>query len=437
MSQKYQSTIKLAISILVGLFPILSIAVKDGGSATFLLLFLMGMVFGWPAWKKISLSEKQWLWSLLVFALVIMLSFLVNANWSAGYSKIERFARLVGLIPIYLLFRRFNPELLKPLLFGSALAVVILFYQSITLFGVGDYGVSGIYYRIFFGDSVVLLTLWLALGLWLLSRDKRILVVGSIIVAMGLYATTVSMCRNAWLFIPLLAPVMLFLFRKRLTLAQIGKFSAAIVAVSAVLVIWTPPSVEKGIEWGVDSVENFVASSDTDSSLAARIKLWHDSLIMAERNPLLGVGIGNFKSARQTMMNNGETFHGKPYGHAHNIFLHALATTGLLGLISLTIALFVMPWRLLYSEWLTFPADPWLRFSLIAGLLNLVAFAHFGLTEAWTMRNPFINFYVLFTALFVAATLNRLPSEKETVSEAIQREQSTSDIAQQQKPHNT
>jgi len=96
-----------------------------------------------------------------------------------------------------------------------------------------------------------------------------------------------------------------------------------------------------------------------------------------------------------------------------------------------------MPWRLLYSEWLTFPADPWLRFSLIAGLLNLVAFAHFGLTEAWTMRNPFINFYVLFTALFVAATLNRLPSEKETVSEAIQREQSTSDIAQQQKPHNT
>ena len=430
MSQSYQLTLKLAISIIIGLFPALSIAVQGGGSAVLILLFLLGLVFAWPAWREISQREKQWMWSLLGYALIIALSYAFISEWSLAYQEIERFARLVAIIPIYLLLRRFKPELLKPVLLGTAVAIVILFYQSLTLYNVGDYGVSGVYYRIYFGDAVVLYTLWLALGLFLLKHDRKVLIVGLVLIVMGLYATVVSICRNAWLFIPLLVPVLLFLFRQHVTRSLLSKLAIALALLTLALVIWTPPSLEKGMESGVTSLESFAEKPDADSSLASRIKLWHDSLIMAERHPIFGVGVGGFEKARQAMIDKGETYHGKPYGHAHNIFLHALATTGLLGMIGLIIALFVMPWRVLYQQWRANPSDPWLRFSLLGGLLSLVAFAHFGLTEAWITRNPFINFYVLSIVMFIAATQNRNSSADRVVEKTSRHSVSADTIAQ-------
>jgi len=437
MSQRYQLNLKLAISILFALFPILSIAIQGGSSAILVLLFLLGLVFAWPAWREISPAEKRWMWSLLVFTLVIAVSFIVDADWSIAHVKVERFARLLAIIPIYLLLRRFKPELLKPALLGTSVAIVILFYQSITLYNVGDYGVSGIYYRIFFGDAVVLFSLWIALGMSLLSRDKRVLALGAVIVVMGLYATVVSMCRNAWMFFPVLALSLLYLFKSRVTLAQIGKVSGVLLVLALVLVIWTPPSLQKGLQKGINSYHEFFASTNKDSSVSSRIKLWHDSLIMAKQHPLLGVGVGNFENARQRMIELGKTYQGKPYGHAHNIFLHALATTGILGLVTMFAALFVMPWRLLYNNWLRFPADPWLQFSLLGGLLSLLAFVHFGLTETWTARNPFINVYVLSTVMFVAATFNRYSAEEVVVSNNEAADAASEASTRQQHSHNS
>jgi len=382
-----------------------------------ILLLLLGLFFAWPAWQQISPAEKQWIWSLLIFSLVIMLSFIVDAQWPAAFAKIERFARLTGIIPIYLLLRRFQPELLKPLLMGSALALVILFYQSITLYDVGDYGVSGIYYRIYFGDIVVLFTLWVVLGLAFLGRDKRVLAVGGVLVVMGLYATVVSMCRNAWLFLPVAAIVVGYLYRKRLTRGVALKALAVFFVAGLSLSIWPPASLKDGVQSAITSYHDFSTTDATkDSSIAARMKLWHDSLLMVKLNPLLGVGVGNFESARQELMDSGKTYPGKSYGHAHNIFLHALATTGLLGFFSLVAALFVLPWRLLYKKWIHFPSDPWQRFSVLGGLLSLLAFAHFGLSEAWLARNPFLNTYVLTVVLFVAATFNREASNSVSVN---------------------
>jgi len=406
MSDRFQNTLQLAISILIGLFPVLSIAVQGGGSMVLILLFLLSLVFAWPAWRELHPDEKKWMWSLLAFGVIFCLLYVTTANWKTGYVSIEHFARLVAIVPIYMMVRRFKPSLLKPLLIGSALAILILFYQSIVLYQVDDIGVKGVYYRIFFGDSVVLFTLWIGLAVIHFYNDRRALVAASVLIFLGLYATVVSFCRNAWLLIPFLVPVMLFLYKSELNRRHVAWVAGLVVVVSVALTLWTPSSLERGLQKGVNSIESFMNSSDTDSSSAIRIKLWHDSLLMAKKHPLVGVGIGNFGPVRDEMIRRGETYHSKSLGHAHSIFMHSLATTGLIGLLSMLIALFIMPWRLLYKQWVNAPQDPWLRFSILGGLLSLFAFAHFGLTEAWLNRNPFVNLYVLSIVTFIASVQN-------------------------------
>ena len=403
-------SIKPAISLILGLFPVFSIAFKDGGSALLVVLFLVALFFAWPEWQLIGKREKQWMWSLMAFSLVIALACFKTEDWANASHKIEHYLRFLAIIPIYLLVRRFKPNVLMPATIGMGVAIIILFFQAV--FEKNSEGVDGAYYRIFFGDSVILFTVLVAGALWILPINRRLRIFSIPLLFLGLYATSESMCRNAWLLLPVLVPVVLFLYRDKMTRVRLAQIGVGLAVITTALILWAPSNIDKGLQTGINNVEKFMQSSKTDSSWAIRLKLWHDSVIMASRNPLLGVGIGNFRSARQRLINAGETFPSRSLGHAHSIFFHTLATTGLLGLTTLCVALFIMPWRILYPEWKSSPSDPWRRYAVFSGLLCLVAFAHFGMSEAWTMRNPFINIYVLFMVMFVAETCNRRESAK-------------------------
>ncbi|MER3437067.1 MAG: hypothetical protein C4346_05400 [Chloroflexota bacterium] len=64
---------------------------------------------------------------------------------------------------------------------------------------------------------------------------------------------------------------------------------------------------------------------------------WRAAIAMAERNPVLGVGAGNF-NARYREMTTVWRFR-IPRGHAHNAYLQALAQAGVLGLLAYLVLL--------------------------------------------------------------------------------------------------
>jgi hypothetical protein len=50
----------------------------------------------------------------------------------------------------------------------------------------------------------------------------------------------------------------------------------------------------------------------------------------------------------------------------------------------------------------------WVEFSALAGMLTVVSFAVFGLTEAWFSRMPLVTAYVVCLMTFLASTANEI-----------------------------
>lgn len=130
--------------------------------------------------------------------------------------------------------------------------------------------------------------------------------------------------------------------------------------------------------------------------------LWQIAVSVWREHPFIGTGIGDFHYETKRKIESGQTRLDYVYGHAHNIFLDALATTGLLGLSALVVAFFIVPVRIfLYFgfESTVKKAD----LPVLAGLTHLICFAVFGLTEGWLARSPMVSVFIFGLLVFVSS----------------------------------
>ena len=75
-----------------------------------------------------------------------------------------------------------------------------------------------------------------------------------------------------------------------------------------------------------------------------RVIVWHSAVDAFKQRPLLGWGTGNFLMVAQIFRNPlwDEAYGSTTQDHAHNLFLEAAATSGIVGIISLTVLLFCL-----------------------------------------------------------------------------------------------
>jgi len=176
--------------------------------------------------------------------------------------------------------------------------------------------------------------------------------------------------------------------------------------------------LEKGIETGVAELELYQSQPDRPTSWGARLNMWRDSITFFKQHPILGIGIGDFKKERQRLMDEGKTFEDWTYGHAHSIYFHALATTGLVGFIALLVCIIILPFLGLYRLWRQ-AVKGTERFYVLGGLTVVMAFAVFGLSEGWLVRNPFMNEYLLFSAFFMVSAYSLLSHKQNSPGERV------------------
>jgi O-antigen ligase len=146
----------------------------------------------------------------------------------------------------------------------------------------------------------------------------------------GLY---VSFSRGAWLGAAAAGLVLAALWPRRLSLG-LGIVAAGLAAgfllVSAGL---APASITGRLENVLDFVSvadvRGLNINDANFALVERLAHWQAAQAMAEAHPWLGVGLGNYVAAYPQYAFLNWPFH---LGHAHNIYLHTLAETGVLGL---------------------------------------------------------------------------------------------------------
>ena len=133
----------------------------------------------------------------------------------------------------------------------------------------------------------------------------------------------------------------------------------------------------------------------TNRSNLGRIALWKGSWLMYRDHPINGIGMGHFKKKYFEEYEQPNTTNA---AHAHNNFLHFLATGGTIGILAfcwLTFKIF----QILYREYQEFKFKSKWGLFILASLAGLVAFTVQGLTEFSFGDTESVRFFWFLIAL--------------------------------------
>jgi len=117
-----------------------------------------------------------------------------------------------------------------------------------------------------------------------------------------------------------------------------------------------------------------------DSGIAMRGAVWRDTLPMIQEHPLTGIGLGSYDDIAYSRYHaRAEPEFFRNGWHAHNLFLHVLAETGIVGLAAWCYFWFTIV-RFLLRRWRT--GDDGERRHSMAALCVVMAFFVVSFTEA-------------------------------------------------------
>ena len=157
--------------------------------------------------------------------------------------------------------------------------------------------------------------------------------------ALGCFVLLAAVCillstsRTAWFSVLLTAAIMaVVVIRRTRTIALV----LLLFALTVTAVYRFVPLVHDRVDLVAGDLALYSANHHAESSLGARLILWHAALSMARSNPLVGVGTGDFvpeliamRRARLIPLFLLE------FNQPHSIYFFSLATNGIVGLAAL------------------------------------------------------------------------------------------------------
>lgn len=365
---------------------------------TLLIIFIMG--FGLSVFSATSLGA--WLTECLKWPAMLILTIIcVNTSYNRLWQWLVTGLVLSGvanaLVGIYIFFGGSGAEHLlinnrfyrafgtfgQPNPFGGFLGLLL------PLALMGALGYLHRWWRSY--RNKLQPTNWLSLGIaGFYSSAAVIMLIGLLF----------SWSRGAWLgFVVSLGVIALALPRKtrhRILLIVTIALSIGGLWFSGLL----PQSIVDRI---ANSTEDFFAFQDMrgvditpdNYAVAERLAHWQAAFNMAEYNPWLGVGAGNYEIVYDAyrLMNWDE-----PLGHAHNYYLNILAEAGIIGLLcyaTLWIGVVWITWRARQNP------NPLARYTAIGLLGTWVYLATHSLLDNLYVNNVFIHIGILFGTLAI------------------------------------
>jgi O-antigen ligase len=380
------------------------------GVAGFIAIF--SAVVGWRGLRLLPPQSRLLFLAFVFYVVVALLSLFNNENWQAAGWRFEKYHPFLFAIPIMgwlALQRERLQHWLLAAMMASALAIVgITLYQQFWLYAerVG-YG-TGINPNIFgHVGSLVALTL---LGFALFGRFAMLLRLGLLLLAMGaLYGVFSTGSRGAVLafFAGMLALVFANLLRGGVTRRQL----LIILAVCLSGLLFFAMVVHFSGFWQahwqrlLEEPGRFLNGDTTYTSVSARAVLWISGWKTGLEHPFLGTGIGDTQLDFDRLMAAGALPQVPDTSEAilHNIFFDSFASTGLIGLSSMLLAIFVMPMRYFLQSLGASRAQGTQVAAAMAGMALLTDNFVFGLTNSWLYLRGLPFVLILLLALLVLA----------------------------------
>ena len=203
--------------------------------------------------------------------------------------------------------------------------------------------------------------------------------------------------RGVWValvVVLLLSPFMLHRLSLRYKALLMG-----MIFLSVVLLAQTPLIRERAAQTLSDvTIYQQEGRSNPSTSFAERFDMWKASYIMFREHPLLGVGAGGWREALQEVIRLGQV----PatliaYGNPHNMFLDALSTRGILGLMALC-ALLAYP---VYRAATVRTVQEKRPYAMLV-LFITIAFAVAGLTDTLVIIRGVFPSYLIMMGIALA-----------------------------------
>ena len=309
--------------------------------------------------------------------------------------------RFALIIPVYLLIIRKNTSVLNYLFLGAVisgpfmLTVALIHYMQYP-----DVPAKGYYHHIIFGQ-LAMLNVGIMLVLILtrkLTRVVQLLIMLSMLC--GIVAAVLSQSRGVWLVFPVYILIALLYVLKE------KHISAMTIAVPLILLLlissFTPISdvIEKRFDEATTEVNRFYKEDQYVSSVGTRLAMWSIVIDVWKQYPILGTGPGDFDDEVMALQSQGDYLGMDIHNSVHNIYIQALVGSGMLGILALGFMLLIAPLRLLFDR---VNASEEGR---LVGVITIITFTIYGLTESWTLRLPAISIFLVY--LIVAASHLRI-----------------------------
>ena len=342
--------------------------------------YFFAVVIAYFIWSVITIvflhSELQSIDNALIFLLwcliaPVLLDLKINSA-SFGYGSF--FALILALLLALTQFYLFNLD------------------RAFGLYGQGRTG-SG---AIKFGNMALLLGV---LAFLLLHQSSRLKLLGKISAFLGMLICLYASSRGGVLAIGLC----LLVWQVNIHTDRFHGFKLFLLMMVAVLVLYGLNEIMdnyllqrvKITKGEIDSI----FALNFSSSMGIRIHLWYAAILMFMEHPLFGVGLNNFgkalKDIKQMHVISDESVN---YAHAHNEFLCALATGGLVGCV-LTVLLFIIPLKYFRRD---YQQNEWAK----AGFWSVCLMSFFALTDCIFDRRMTVMAFILLISICMAGNMN-------------------------------
>lgn len=230
--------------------------------------------------------------------------------------------------------------------------------------------------------------------------------------AAGGYASVVSGTRGAWVFYPTaLLVIGSYLWQQFPTRRRVILMSILSVTVIGSVVLAQSAQIQHRFFSAVTEIQDYQPGAGVSSgnALGERFEMWRAALRAGYEQPLLGIGVGHlnayFKQAAAVGLISpaiAEFNQGNGHTHAHNDYLHALATCGLLGLSGLLLVYLVPLTVFMRGARHDHAVQRGLSY---AGILTVLGYMQFSLTDSVLLTRITAAFFMLLCCWLLALSI--------------------------------
>jgi len=256
------------------------------------------------------------------------------------------------------------------------------------------FGSRGTVNPIIFGDISVLLA-FASLISWDHFKSNRILrILPFLAFILGLLASFNSLARGSWIAIPPLTIVVMYYIyihlqnKKRLIIPLV----AIIIALAGTSFLgWG--KIEPRVTLAVNEFQEYFAGESYQTSVGYRLETYKGALLVLKENPLYGVGVGHRAEAFDDLESRGLLRDLSYILNTHNQILEDGIHKGIIGIVSYLALMFFLLIHF-YKRLTKSPTN-------VVGLILIVGFAVFGLTNITFAHGTFNTFFIAMVTIML------------------------------------